>query len=77
VSNFLGAVHLAIRYTQHQAQGKSLAFLTLLVTFLAAYTFHTIGENPLHFKYAILIAVCFVLGGYLGTRIAFKMFVNK
>lgn len=60
----------ALGYTQHQAQGTSLAVLAVPVTFLAAYTYHKTGENPINFKYAIVIAACFVLGGYLGTKIA-------
>jgi uncharacterized membrane protein YfcA len=60
----------ALGYTQHQAQGTSLAVLAVPVTFLAAYTYHKTGEQPLNFKYALIIAACFVLGGYFGTKIA-------
>ena len=63
----------ALGYTQHQAQGTSLAVLAVPVTFLAAYTYHTTGENPINFKYAIIIACCFVLGGYFGTKIAISI----
>ncbi|WAC02069.1 sulfite exporter TauE/SafE family protein [Lacinutrix neustonica] len=60
----------ALGYSQHQAQGTSLAVLAVPVTFLAAYTYHKTGEHPINFKYALVIAACFVLGGYLGTKIA-------
>lgn len=60
----------ALGYTQQQAQGTSLAVLAVPVTFLAAYTYHTSGEDPINFKYAVVIAICFVLGGYFGTKIA-------
>lgn len=60
----------AFGYTQHQSQGTSLAVLAVPVTFLAAYTYHKTGEHPINFKYALVIASCFVLGGYLGTKIA-------
>ena len=63
----------ALGYTQHQAQGTSLAVLAVPVTFLAAYTYHKTGENPIDFKYAIVIAACFVLGGYFGTKIAISI----
>jgi uncharacterized membrane protein YfcA len=60
----------ALGYTQYQAQGTSLAVLAVPVTFLAAYTYHTSGHAPINFKYALIIAACFVLGGFLGTKVA-------
>ncbi|MEJ6792854.1 MAG: sulfite exporter TauE/SafE family protein [Lacinutrix sp.] len=63
----------ALGYTQHQAQGTSLAVLAVPVTFLAAYTYHKTGTEPLNFKYALIIAACFVLGGYFGTKIAISI----
>ncbi|WP_452223399.1 sulfite exporter TauE/SafE family protein [Lacinutrix chionoecetis] len=63
----------ALGYNQHQAQGMSLAILAVPVTFLAAYTYHTTGDNPINFKYALIIAACFVLGGYFGTKIAISI----
>lgn len=66
----------ALGYTQHQAQGTSLAVLAIPVTFLAAYTYHTTGEEPINFKYALVIAVCFVLGGFFGTKIAININEN-
>ncbi len=56
-------------YTQHQAQGLSLAVLAVPVTFIAAYTYHTNGHQ-LDWRYALVIAVSFVVGGYLGSKIA-------
>lgn len=66
----------ALGYTQHQAQGMSLAVLAVPVTFLAAYTYHKTGENPINFKYALIIAVCFVGGAYFGTKIAVSINEN-
>lgn len=60
----------ALGYTHHQAQGTSLAVLAVPVTFLAAYTYHKTGEHPINFKYAIIIAICFVVGGYFGSKLA-------
>lgn len=60
----------ALGYTQYQAQGTSLAVLAVPVTFLAAYTYHKSGESPINYQYALIIAACFVLGGYFGTKIA-------
>jgi uncharacterized membrane protein YfcA len=60
-------------YSQHQAQGMSLAVLAVPVTLLAAYTYHKSGENPINFKYALVIAACFVVGSYLGTKVAISI----
>jgi uncharacterized protein len=59
-------------YTQHQAQGMSLAVLAVPVTFLAAYTYHKSG-NPIDWKYALIIASCFIVGGFLGSKLALKI----
>lgn len=63
----------ALGYSQHQAQGMSLAVLAVPVTFLAAYTYHKSGENPINFRYALVIAACFVVGSYLGTKVAISI----
>jgi len=63
----------ALGYTQHQAQGTSLAILAVPVTFLAAYTYHKTGENPINFKYALIMAVFFVLGGHFGAKMAISI----
>ena len=55
---------------QHQAQGTSLAVLSVPVTFLAAYTYYKSGEDIVNWKYALIIAGCFVIGGYFGSKIA-------
>jgi uncharacterized membrane protein YfcA len=59
-------------YDQHEAQGLSLAVLAVPVTFVAAYTYHT-GGHPVNWKYAIVIAVCFVIGGWVGSKFAIKI----
>ncbi|MEZ4779538.1 MAG: sulfite exporter TauE/SafE family protein [Flavobacteriaceae bacterium] len=63
---------LFLQYDQHQAQGMSLAVLALPVTFIAAYTYHKSGY-PVDWKYALLIAFFFVIGGFLGSKIAVKI----
>ena len=55
-------------FTQHEAQGTSLAVLAVPVTFLAAYNYHL--EGGINWKYALIIAICFVIGGYLGSKLA-------
>jgi len=60
---------LLLGFTQHQAQGLSLAVLSVPVTLLAAYTYHNSG-SPIEWRYAIIIAIAFVIGGYFGAKIA-------
>ncbi|MGB5981169.1 MAG: sulfite exporter TauE/SafE family protein [Nonlabens sp.] len=55
-------------YSQHQAQGMSLAVLAVPVTFIAAFTYHKNGHT-LDWRYALIIASVFVVGGLLGSKI--------
>ena len=59
-------------YSQHQAQGMSLAVLAVPVTLLAAYTYHKNGHT-LDWRYALVIAVAFVIGGFFGSKIAISI----
>lgn len=63
---------LLLGYDQHQAQGMSLAVLAVPVTFIAAYNYHNSG-HPIDWKYALVIAVFFVVGGYFGSKIAIAL----
>lgn len=63
---------LWLGFTQHQAQGTSLAVLAVPVTFLAAYTYHVSG-HPINWKFALIIAVSFVIGGFLGSKLALRI----
>jgi len=58
----------ALGFTQHEAQGTSLAVLAVPVTFLAAYNYYEAGH--VNWKYAVIIAITFALGGYIGSKIA-------
>lgn len=53
--------------TQKEAQGTSLALLSIPVTFIAAYTYHK--EGYVNWKIALILACGFVLGGFLGGKI--------
>ena len=66
---------LLLGFNQHEAQGMSLAVLAVPVTFIAAYTYHASG-HPINWKFAIIIAVFFVVGGYLGSKIAVSINQN-
>lgn len=63
---------LFLGYNQHEAQGLSLAVLAVPVTFLAAYTYHKSG-HPIDWKFALIIALCFVIGGWLGSKLALRL----
>jgi uncharacterized membrane protein YfcA len=55
-------------FTQHQAQGTTLALLVPPIGILAAWTYFRQGF--VNVPAAILICVGFVAGGYIGARIA-------
>ena len=62
---------LWLGFTQHQAQGTSLAVLSIPVTLLAAFNYYK--EGHVNWKFAAIIAVTFILGGYLGSKLAISL----
>jgi len=62
---------LWVGFTQHQAQGTSLAVLSVPVTLLAAFNYYK--EGHVNWKFAIIMAVTFVVGGYLGSKFAISV----
>ncbi len=54
--------------SQHQAQGTSLAVLVVPVTAIAVYNYYK--EGYIDVKYAAIIALFFVIGGYFGSKLA-------
>ena len=59
---------LLLGFSQQQAQGTSLAALLPPVTILAVLNYHK--EGFIEWKYAIIISLVFVIGGYFGSKIA-------
>lgn len=53
-------------YSQHKAQGTSLAVLMLPVVALAVWNYHK--QNPIDFKAVGIIAVAFVVGSWMGSK---------
>lgn len=51
---------------QKMAQGTSLAMLSLPVAFIGAYNYYK--EGYANWKVALILAVTFVVGGYLGSK---------
>lgn len=70
------ALVLFLNYTQHQAQGTSLAVLTLPVVILASIKYYidckTMGA-PVDLKVVGLLALGFIGGGYIGSSLALKI----
>jgi uncharacterized membrane protein YfcA len=61
-------------FSQHMAQGTSLALMLPPIGILAVYNYHKAGE--INFTYALVIAIAFILGGYLGSKISLKLSPN-
>lgn len=62
-----------MKYTQHQAQGTSLAVLTLPVVIIASlYYYHQCQKagHPIDLKIVGLLAAGFVVGGFFGSKLA-------
>lgn len=56
---------------QLQAQGTSLALMLPPIGIMAAYNYSKTGN--LNWKFALIIAVAFVLGGYFGSKISLSI----
>lgn len=70
------ALVLALNYTQHQAQGTSLAVLTLPVVILASIHYYQQCREmgtPINLRVAGLLAAGFVVGAYFGSMVAVKI----
>ena len=52
--------------SQHAAQGTSLGVLVIPVAAVAAFNYYKQGQ--LDVKYALIIALTFVAGGYFGSK---------
>lgn len=60
--------------TQHNAQGLSLAVMLPPVTFLAVYNYHTAGDGGnIDWKVALLVSALFIIGGFLGSKLALQI----
>jgi uncharacterized membrane protein YfcA len=62
-----------MKYTQHQAQGTSLAVLTLPVVILASlYYYHQCKADgtPIDLRVVGLLCCGFVVGGFFGSKLA-------
>ncbi len=58
-------------FTQHEAQGTSLAVMLPPIGLMAAYQYYKSGHVNL--TYAMIIAGAFFVGGYLGAKYAVRV----
>lgn len=65
------ALVYALGFTQHQAQGTSLFVLAMPVVALAVLNYAKSGN--VHWKFGIIIASTFLIGGYLGSKLSLKL----
>ncbi len=55
-------------FSQHDAQGTSLAFMLPPIGILAAYNYYKSGY--VNWKFALIIILAFVIGAYVGSLIS-------
>jgi hypothetical protein len=55
-------------FSQHQAQGTTLALLVPPIGLPAAWTYFKVGN--VNFEVAMLVCVGFFLGGFIGAKVA-------
>jgi uncharacterized protein len=55
-------------FTIQQAQGTSLALMTMPVMLVATLNYYKVGS--VNVKVALLMALTFVIGGYIGSKVS-------
>jgi uncharacterized membrane protein YfcA len=58
-------------FSLHQAQGTSLALMTIPVMIIAASNFYKQGYIDI--KVALVLAITFMIGGYFGSKFSIMM----
>jgi uncharacterized protein len=58
-------------FSTHQAQGTSLALMTLPVMLVSTINYYKSGNVNL--KVALIMALSFIIGGYLGSKLSISM----
>ncbi|HVA98351.1 MAG TPA: sulfite exporter TauE/SafE family protein, partial [Bacteroidia bacterium] len=62
-------------FSQHEAQGTSIALMLPPIGILAAYNYYASGD--LNINFAIVIACAFIVGAFFGSKIAIAMDEKK
>lgn len=65
------ALMYALSMSQHEAQGTSLFILLLPVGILAVNNYWRSGN--INWKFGLIVAMTFVIGGYIGSKIALRI----
>ncbi len=64
-------------FTQHEAQGLSITTMLPPIGIMAFYSYWQHGAiTKTSIGYAAIIAVAFVIGGFIGSKVALKMSPN-
>jgi uncharacterized protein len=58
-------------FSQQMAQGTSLAVMLPPIGILAAFNYYKAGQ--VNIKFAIILAICFLIGSYFGSKIALNL----
>jgi uncharacterized protein len=65
------ALVIFMGFSQQMAQGTSLAVMLPPIGILAAYNYYKAGQ--VNIKFAVILAVCFLLGSYFGSKMALNI----
>ena len=65
------ALVMVMGMSQQSAQGTSLAMMLPPIGILAAYNYYKAGQVDI--KFALVLAVTFIIGSYFGSRLAVKL----
>ena len=65
------AMVFLLGFSQHTAQGTAIFTMLPPIGILAAINYYKAGY--VNWKYAIVIAIAFVIGGYLGSKLAISI----
>ena len=65
------ALMIFLGFSQKEAQGTSLAVLTMPVAFMAAFNYYKGGY--INMKFAAIMIVTFVIGSYFGSKFALSI----
>lgn len=65
------ALVLIMGFSQHQAQGTSLAVIVFPVAILGAYNYYKSGYVNL--KFVVILALAFFIGSYLGSLMSINL----
>ena len=58
-------------FSQQMAQGTSLAVMLPPIGILAAYNYYKAGQ--VNIKFALILAVCFLIGSFFGSKFALNI----